>query len=385
MAFINSCRFVPTAGGTTDWTYSTVVTGFQSPTAAGAVNATPYSFRAESADGTQWEDSQGNFTSATGVFARTTVLYNSSGTGTGAGQTGAGTKINFTAVPQVQIVALAEDLRLLAPLASPTFTGVPAAPTEAANNNSTQLATTAYADAIAALKANLASPTFTGTPAAPTPAAGTNTTQLATTAFVIANAILTNVRIFTSSSTYPTVTNGSVKVLVMCKGGGGGGGGTTGPSNCLGGGGGEGSESWKLTTASALSAQTVSVGAGGSSVAANTNSIGGTGGASSIGAIVSASPGGGGNSANNGGFPGAGGNGGTYDWHMPGDPGQGGSIGVVTAGLYGGSGGGKGAGIAQASSPVANSGGGGCGGVSTTVASTAGGSGIVVCYEFGAI
>lgn len=35
-----------------------------------------------------------------------------------------------------------------------------------------------------ALKAPLASPTFTGTPAAPTAATGTNTTQLATTAFV---------------------------------------------------------------------------------------------------------------------------------------------------------------------------------------------------------
>lgn len=35
-----------------------------------------------------------------------------------------------------------------------------------------------------ASKANLASPTFTGTPAAPTAAAGTNTTQIATTAFV---------------------------------------------------------------------------------------------------------------------------------------------------------------------------------------------------------
>ncbi len=33
-------------------------------------------------------------------------------------------------------------------------------------------------------KASLASPTFTGTPAAPTAAQGTNTTQLATTAFV---------------------------------------------------------------------------------------------------------------------------------------------------------------------------------------------------------
>ena len=35
-----------------------------------------------------------------------------------------------------------------------------------------------------AAKADLASPTFTGTPAAPTATAGTNTTQIATTAFV---------------------------------------------------------------------------------------------------------------------------------------------------------------------------------------------------------
>jgi microcystin-dependent protein len=39
-----------------------------------------------------------------------------------------------------------------------------------------------------ALKANIASPTFTGIPAAPTAGLGTNTTQLATTAFVLANA-----------------------------------------------------------------------------------------------------------------------------------------------------------------------------------------------------
>ena len=37
-----------------------------------------------------------------------------------------------------------------------------------------------------AAKANIASPTFTGTPAAPTASVGTNTTQLATTAFVTA-------------------------------------------------------------------------------------------------------------------------------------------------------------------------------------------------------
>lgn len=101
-----------------------------------------------------------------------------------------------------------------APLAAPTFTGVPAAPTAAVDTNTTQLATTAFVvaqasattpvvDGTAAVgtslryaradhvhpsdtsRAALASPTFTGTPAAPTAAANTNTTQLATTAFVL--------------------------------------------------------------------------------------------------------------------------------------------------------------------------------------------------------
>jgi len=46
------------------------------------------------------------------------------------------------------------------------------------------IATKQYVDNTLSLKANLASPTFTGTPAAPTATAGTNTTQIATTAFV---------------------------------------------------------------------------------------------------------------------------------------------------------------------------------------------------------
>lgn len=73
-----------------------------------------------------------------------------------------------------------------AALASPTFTGVPAAPTAAPGTNTTQLATTAFV--AAGLAALLVSPTFTGTPAAPTAAVDTNTTQLATTAFVLAQA-----------------------------------------------------------------------------------------------------------------------------------------------------------------------------------------------------
>lgn len=56
--------------------------------------------------------------------------------------------------------------------------------TAAPGTNTTQIASTAFVAAMGALKADLASPTFTGTPAAPTAAQGTATTQLATTAFV---------------------------------------------------------------------------------------------------------------------------------------------------------------------------------------------------------
>lgn len=100
-AFLDGCRFNPAAGGTTDWTYASAVTGYQSPAAANVVNGRLYKYRAESTDLSQWEFGEGAYSTATGVLARTTVLYNSSGTTS---------KINFTSVPQVAIVALKEDL-----------------------------------------------------------------------------------------------------------------------------------------------------------------------------------------------------------------------------------------------------------------------------------
>ena len=71
-------------------------------------------------------------------------------------------------------------------LASPIFTGTPAAPTALPGTSSGQLATTAFVQAAvsAAGYAPLVSPAFTGTPTAPTAALGVSTTQLATTAFV---------------------------------------------------------------------------------------------------------------------------------------------------------------------------------------------------------
>lgn len=122
------------------------------------------------------------------------------------------------------------------PLASPTFTGTPAAPTAAADTNTTQIATTAFvagqasstnpamngtvavgtslryarADHVHASdtsRAPLASPTFTGTPAAPTAAVDTNTTQIATTAYVVGQGYLKSA---TASSTYLPLAGGSL-------------------------------------------------------------------------------------------------------------------------------------------------------------------------------
>ncbi len=102
-----------------------------------------------------------------------------------------------------------------APLASPTFTGTPAAPTAAVDTNTTQLATTAYVVGQGYLKsatasstyAPLASPALTGTPTAPTAAVDTNTTQLATTAYVVGQGYLKSA---TAASTYLALTGGTL-------------------------------------------------------------------------------------------------------------------------------------------------------------------------------
>ncbi|MEO3344554.1 phage tail protein [Enterobacter cloacae] len=78
-----------------------------------------------------------------------------------------------------------------APKESPVLTGTPKAPTAPAGTNTTQIASTAFVQAVVtalnnalALKAPLASPALTGTPTAPTAAQTANNTQVATTAFV---------------------------------------------------------------------------------------------------------------------------------------------------------------------------------------------------------
>lgn len=65
---------------------------------------------------------------------------------------------------------------------------VPHASQHANINDAVEAIETAIGTTAAPVLAKLASPTFTGVPAAPTAAVATNTTQIATTAFVIANA-----------------------------------------------------------------------------------------------------------------------------------------------------------------------------------------------------
>lgn len=113
--------------------------------------------------------------------------------------------------PQSDVTNLTTDLAAKAPLASPTFTGDPKAPTPAAADNDTSIATTAWVQTEIAAKAPLASPTFTGDPKAPTPAAADNDTSIATTAWVqteiAAKAPLASPAL-TGNPTAPTATAG---------------------------------------------------------------------------------------------------------------------------------------------------------------------------------
>ena len=136
-----------------------------------------------------------------------------------------------------------------APLASPTFTGTPTAPTLDTSDNSTKIATTAYVQAQNYLTsvfgrtgeivattgdydvaqvtgaAPLASPAFTGTPTALTPATADNSTAVATTAYVKAQGYASDAAVvhqagtetITGTKTFsvvPTLPNQSVNTVL---------------------------------------------------------------------------------------------------------------------------------------------------------------------------
>jgi hypothetical protein len=115
-AQLDNCRFNATSSGTVDFVYNSTISGYQSPAAANAVTALTYEYYATDGAGA-WEIGLATLTISGGgtvfTFARTTVYYNSAGTGTKTtGQSGAGTKISFGSAPQVAIVAVKESLLL---------------------------------------------------------------------------------------------------------------------------------------------------------------------------------------------------------------------------------------------------------------------------------
>lgn len=96
--------------------------------------------------------------------------------------------------------ALASETYVQDQKVSPTFTGVPNAPTADYGTNTTQLATTQF------VQGEKASPAFTGTPTAPTASSATSSNVIATTAFVQAQKISPEL---TGTPTAPTAVAGT--------------------------------------------------------------------------------------------------------------------------------------------------------------------------------
>jgi hypothetical protein len=202
-------------------------------------------------------------------------------------------------------------------------------------------------------KAPLASPTFTGTPTAPTPTAGDDDTSVATTEFVqgeIATAIgdfgLRQIVKFTANGTFTKATYPWLRyVRVRLVGGGGAGGGSSAHTNAQvsgGSGGAGGGYSEKVIDVDTLGAnETVTIGAGGTAV---TGAGGGGGGTTSFGTHLQATGGAGGTlaGASGGAGPlawaqdnaGVGSNG---DINLKGDPGHG--MSAISGSFVGGEGG----------------------------------------------
>lgn len=167
------------------------------------------------ADGDMWATTSGLFFHISGNTRQVAQVNSQIFTGTprAPGFNGDPSQIATLSHLENEVIQINSSLSLKAPLASPTFTGVPAVPTAATGTSTTQIASTAfvktaidnsgtditaaykaYTDAAIitarnainidlSLKANIASPALTGEPTSPTPPSGNNSTRIATTQF----------------------------------------------------------------------------------------------------------------------------------------------------------------------------------------------------------
>lgn len=146
MAQVYFDRIQETSSNTGTGTYTLLgaVTGYQSFAVVGNANTVYYC----ASNTSQWEVGNGTYVSANTALIRSTIIA-SSNSGNPVNWT-SDTKTIFCDIPALVIANnTIINLSLYAPLASPTLTGTPAAPTAAAYTSTTQIATTAFAtDAI---------------------------------------------------------------------------------------------------------------------------------------------------------------------------------------------------------------------------------------------
>lgn len=293
----------------------------------------------------------------------------------------------FTGVPKAPTAAAGTNTTQIASTAfvkaaiDALIGGAPAA-LDTLNELSAALAADAnFAATITAalgLKATLANPVFTGNPQAPTPAAGDNDTSLATTAFVqnAVSSILIATHTISEISTNGNyvVPAGTTQIFVELWGGGAGGGaGSVGAGGGGGGGGGYSAE-WLAVTPGQTVACTIGNGGNGGTAGGS----GGNGGTTSFGAFLSATGGNNGGGSGGGGGNGGSGSGGDVNYSAPsGDAGATNRGGTGSSATRGGGGGGGGTGIGGPGGLPG--GGGGGGGVSSSAGAGAAGR-ILVHY-----
>jgi hypothetical protein len=196
-AWVNSWAAANTVASFNTRTGAVVLTAADITAAGGAILASPIFSGSPTAPTANPGTSTGQL--ATTAFVQAAIAASTTGVSSWNTRTGA-------------VVLTQADIVAANGWASPSFTGVPLAPTATTPTNNTQIATTAFVhaaitasapgvttfntrsgavvltltDVTGAGGAPAANPTFTGTPTAPTAAPGNATTQLATTAFVAA-------------------------------------------------------------------------------------------------------------------------------------------------------------------------------------------------------
>lgn len=100
VGYLDAVQFTSSTSGTSAFTVSAAVAGYQTPSGAGAVNGVEYHYYAYTSGQAQWELGRGAYTSSGTTQARTTIIAGSNGT----------SAVNFSSNPTVAYVQLAEDI-----------------------------------------------------------------------------------------------------------------------------------------------------------------------------------------------------------------------------------------------------------------------------------